>query len=83
MAKSKIVQYPLRNGDADESHALWIIAVNRSFSDTYSCAYNSNNRYWEVQVKARTLQNVAALVDQCRHIMGWDIPTEGKEAEAL
>ncbi len=83
MAKSKIVQYPLQHGAAGEQNTLWIIAVDRCFQDTYSCEYNSNNQHWAVNVKASAFQNVAALVGQCRRIMGWDIPADGKEAEAL
>jgi len=83
MAKSKIVQYPLRHGAPDKQNTLWSIGVHRVFTNTYRFQYESGEKGWTIRIEASAFENVAALVDQCRHIMGWDIPTEGKEAEAL
>ncbi len=74
------MKYPSRPCAADEQNALWLIAVDRRLKDTYSCEYNSDNQCWTVQIKASVFQNIAELVEQCRHALGWDIPANGKEA---
>jgi len=80
MVKSKIVQFPSQPCAADKQNALWVIAIDRYFKDTYSCEYSSDHPHWSVKIEASAFQNVAALVEQCRHALGWDVPTSGKEA---
>jgi len=80
MAKSKIVDFPLRTRAINEASALWIVAVAHDLRDDYSFEYKCEHQLWNITIKASTFQGAAALVDKCRHILGWDIPADGKEA---
>jgi len=82
MAKSKIVDFPLRTCAIGEASALWIVAVAHDLHDAYSFEYKRERQLWSISIKSSTFQGAAALVEKCRHILGWDIPADEKEAGA-
>ncbi len=79
MARSKIVQYPLRPSCVDEQKALWHVGIHRLLEDTYSCTYSSEHKRWEVYIETSAPEKVPGLAEQCRHVLGWDILADKKK----
>jgi len=79
--KFKIVDFPHRTCAINEANALWIIAVAPGLEEKYSCEYDQEIERWRLRVQSSTFQGAAALVERCRHLLGWDIPINEAKAE--
>lgn len=72
MKKSNVMKFPQKPLAEDEQNALWMFAAASGLKDHYSFEYNSEKQHWVIKVGSSTLEGVAALISQCRHILGWD-----------
>ena len=68
----KVMPFPVLPPVADEADVLWLVAVASTLKDEYSCEYRSREHRWRVHVQSSTFAGAAALVEQCRHTMGWE-----------
>ena len=82
MLKSNVINLPIRHTAIGEENTFWLIAVAAGAQDDYSCEYDTKHGGWKLKVKASTFQGAEAMINECRRILGWDVPTNGKEAEA-
>lgn len=78
MARSNIVDLPIRRPAIGRDDALWMIAVMSGLKDKYSCEYDTEKSQWCLKVQSSTFQGAEALTATCLHHLGWDAPVEEK-----
>lgn len=77
MARSNIVNLPIRHPAIGKDDALWMIAVRSGLKDKYSCEYDTEKSQWYLKVQSSTFQGSEALIAKCLHNLGWDSPVDG------